>query len=61
MASEHVYSCGNKTYYVVERFGQLIVQRQDWLGRTFIGYASGLAQATALIRSDAGSSQLMVA
>jgi hypothetical protein len=28
MASEHVYSCGNNMYYVVvERFGQLIVQR----------------------------------
>jgi hypothetical protein len=61
MASEHVYSCGNNTYYVVEHFGQLIVQRQDWLGRTFIGYASGLAQATALIRSDARSSQLTAA
>ena len=48
-------------YFVVERYGHLIVQRQDWLGRTFMGYAHDLAEATALIRSDARSSRLTAA
>jgi len=61
MASEWTYACGNHMYFVVERYGHLIVQRQDWLGRTFISYARDLAEATALIRSDARSSRLTAA
>jgi hypothetical protein len=48
MASEWAYTCGNNMYFVVEHYGHLVVQRQDWLGRTFVGYARNLADATAL-------------
>ena len=61
MASEWTYACGNHMYFVVERYGHLIVQRQDWLGRSFVGYARNLVDATALIRSDAKSSRLIAA
>ena len=61
MASEWTYTCGNHMYFVVERYGHFIVQRQDWLGRTFVGYARNLVDATALIRSDARSSRLTAA
>lgn len=61
MASERVYTCGNRMYYVVEQYGRLIVQRQDWLGRTFISYACDFVETTALIKSDAKSSRLRVA
>ena len=61
MPSEWTYTCGNNRYCVVERFGRLIVQRQDWLGRTFISYAGDLAEATVLIRLDAKSSRLIAA
>ena len=47
MASEWTYACGNHMYFVVERYGHFIVQRQDWLGRTFMSYARDLAEATA--------------
>lgn len=59
MASEYAFSCGNSKYYVVPEYGRLVVQRQDWLGRTFIGYAADIAQALALIKSDARSSRLI--
>jgi hypothetical protein len=48
-------------YYLVELYGRLIVQRHDWLGRTFISYARDYAEATALIKSNAGSSRLRAA
>jgi hypothetical protein len=38
---------------VVESHGYFIVQRQDWLGRTFITYARSLAEAIARIEADA--------
>ena len=53
MASERTFSCGNNKYYVVESYGQFIVQRQDWFGRAFVGYASDLAEAIARIEADA--------
>jgi hypothetical protein len=61
MASERVFTCGNGKYYVVEEYGRLLVQRQGWLSRTFIGYARDLAEAMALIRTDAGSGRLTAA
>ena len=61
MASERAYTCGNNLYYVVEGYGRLIVQRQGWFVRTFIGYARDFAEATALIRADARSSRLRAA
>ncbi len=61
MASELAFSCGNSKYYVVERYGRFIVQRQDWLGRTFISYARDLAEAIALIEADAGSGRIRAA
>jgi hypothetical protein len=53
--SERAFSCGNSKYYVVERGGCFIVRRQDWLTRTFIGYAHDIAEALTLIRQNAGS------
>jgi hypothetical protein len=61
MAVERAFSCGNSLYYVVERYGCFVVQRQDWLGRTFISYARDLAAAIALIEADAGSSRIRAA
>jgi hypothetical protein len=61
MASEYTFSCGNSKYYVAERDGYLIVQRQDWLGRTFISYARDVAQAIAVIEADAGSTRIRAA
>ena len=58
MAWEWTYTCGNNLYYVTERCGRLVVQRQDWLGRTFVSYARDLAEATPLIKSDARSTGL---
>jgi hypothetical protein len=51
--AERAFSCGNNKYYVVECHGYFIVQRQDWLGRTFITYASTLAEAVVRIEADA--------
>jgi hypothetical protein len=51
--AERGFSCGNSKYYVVESHGDFIVQRQDWLGRTFITYARSLAEAIARIEADA--------
>ena len=51
--AERAFSCGNSKYYVVESHGYFIVQRQDWLGRTFLTYAHSLAEAIARIEADA--------
>jgi hypothetical protein len=53
VASERAFRCGNSKYYVVACNGHFIVQRQDWLGRTFISYAGDLAEAIARIEADA--------
>ncbi|HTV35814.1 MAG TPA: hypothetical protein VMF12_05225 [Xanthobacteraceae bacterium] len=58
MASERAFTCGNNKYYVVEQHGYLIVQRQDWLGRTFIGYVREIKEAIARIEADAHSWQI---
>jgi hypothetical protein len=46
---------------VVGQSGYLIVQRQDWLGRTFINYARNLAEAIACIEADAHCWQIQAA
>ena len=61
MASERAFTCGNGKYYVVEHHGQLTVQRQDWLGRTFIGYARDLGEAIKRIETDARCWQIRAA
>ena len=61
MASERAFTCGNGKYYVVEQHGYLIVQRQDWLGRTFIGYAGDVAEAIKRIEADARCWQIRAA
>jgi hypothetical protein len=58
MESERAFSCGNSKYYVIECSGCFIVRRQDWLTRTFIGYAHDIAEALTLIRQNAGSSTI---
>jgi hypothetical protein len=61
MASERAFICGNNKYYVVERYGRLIVQRQDWLNRTFVSYARDVAEAVAIIEADARSGRILAA
>ena len=61
MASERAFICGNSKYYVVEHHGTLIVQRQNWLGRSFITYAHNLAEAIARIEADAHCWQIRAA
>ena len=59
--AERSFSCGNSKYYVAESHGYFIVQRQDWLGRTFIAYARSLAEAIARIEADAHCWQIRAA
>ena len=61
MTTESAFSCGNSKYYVIKSYGRFIVQRQDWLERTFIGFARDLAEATELIRSDARTFKIRAA
>jgi len=61
VASERTFICGNGKYYVVEQHGHLIVQRQGWFGRRFVGYAADLAQAIARIETDARCWQIRAA
>lgn len=61
VASERAFTCGNAKYYVVEQNGYLIVQRQDWLGRTFIGYAADVTEAIRRIEGDARCWEIQVA
>lgn len=61
MTPERAFSCGNNKYYVVDCYGLLIVHRQDWLDRTFIGYARNYAEAMALMQSDAKSGRVRAA
>lgn len=61
MSSERAFSCGNNTYYATECHGRLIVQRQDWLGRTFVGYACDIGEAIARIEADARCWQIRAA
>ncbi len=61
MASERAFICGNSKYYVVEYRGTFIVQRQNWLGRSFITYSRSLAEAIARIEADARCWQIRAA
>jgi hypothetical protein len=61
VAAERVFICGSRKYYVVEQHSYLIVQRQDWLGRTFIDYARSLADAITCIEADAKCWQIRAA
>jgi hypothetical protein len=58
---ERAYACGNRKYYVHEAYGRFIVRRQDWLARTFVGYARDVPEALALIKRDAQSTRLRAA
>lgn len=61
MESEQTFTCGNSKYYVTKRDGFVIVRRQDWIARTFVGYGRDLAEAMTLIRLDARSSRVRAA
>lgn len=61
MAAERAFSCGKSKYYVTEHSGYFAVHRQDWLGRTFIGYARNLAEAITRIETDAHCWQVRAA
>jgi hypothetical protein len=61
MATERAFCCGNSKYYVAECYGLLVVHRQDWLGRTFIGHARNYAEAMVLMQSDARSGRVRAA
>jgi hypothetical protein len=53
VAAQHAFTCGTGKYYVTERHGYFIVQKQGWFGRSFVSYARDLAEAIARIESDA--------
>ncbi len=61
VAAERTFTCGNSRYYVVACNGHFIVQRQDWLGRSFVTYARDLAEAIARIEADAQCWQIKAA
>jgi hypothetical protein len=61
MECERTFRCGNSKYYVIEQGSVFIVQRQDWIERTFIGYTRNIAEAMALIRRDSRSGEIRVA
>jgi hypothetical protein len=61
MEHQQTFSSGNSKYYVTVQNGCLVVQRQDWIERTFIGFARDMAEARALIRHDAKSNSLIAA
>jgi len=61
VVAERAFTCGNSKYYVAERYGYYVVQRQDWLGRSFVAYARDLAQAIAAIETDARCWQIRAA
>ena len=61
MKYEQPFNCGDSKYYVVERKGFFIVQRQDQIEKTYIGYARDISQAMDLIRGDAKSSRVRAA
>jgi len=61
MGYEHIFRCGNSKYYVIEQNSFFIVRRQDWIEWTFIGYTRDIAEAVALIKSDAKSSKIRAA
>jgi hypothetical protein len=58
---QQIFNCGDSKYYVSEQNSFLVVQRQDWIERTFVGYARDIAEAISLIRRDAGSGQIRAA
>ena len=61
MELERAFGCGTSKYYVVDRHSRLVVYRQGWLGRSFVSYARDLAEAIALIETDAGCYQIRAA
>jgi hypothetical protein len=61
MYDKQIFRCGNSKYYVSEQNGYFVVRRQDWIERTFIGYAQGIAEAMSIIKRDAGSNQIRAA
>jgi len=56
---QQTFSCGNRKYYVTEHNGCFVVQRQDWIERTFIGFARDITGAIALVRHDAKSGRMI--
>lgn len=61
MERKQTFRCGNNKYYAFEQNCCFIVRRQDWIEQTFVGYARDIAEAMALIRHDARSSQIRAA
>jgi hypothetical protein len=61
MEDQQTFRCGNSKYYVIGQNGCFIVRRQDWIERTFIGYASDIAEAMTLISKDSRSSLIRAA
>jgi hypothetical protein len=61
VAWQRTFTCGSSKYYVVEQHGYLIVQRQDWFDRTFIGFARNLAEAIVRIEADSRCWQIQAA
>lgn len=59
MAKERAYASGGNKYYVVERYGKLLVEKTSWWpGRENVGRARDLEEAIALIKADSGSSKI---
>ena len=59
MAKERAYASGGNKYYVVERYGRLVVEKTSWWpGRDRVAYAHDLEEAIALIKADSGSSKI---
>jgi hypothetical protein len=61
MEYKQIFRCGDRKYYVSEQSGYFIVRRQDWIERTFVGYAQDIAEAIALIEQDARSNEIRAA
>ncbi len=53
MVAERAFTYGSGKYYVTERCGTLIVEKQGWFARSFVCYARDLAEAIMRIETDA--------
>ncbi len=55
MEHTHTFDCGNSRYEAIGQHGYLVVRRQDWVEKVFIGYAHDIAEVMSLIQRDAKS------
>ncbi len=60
MEYTRTFDCGNNRYEVIGQHGHLVVRRQDWVEKVFIGYAHNIADVMTLIQRDAKSSTIRV-